>query len=99
MNSKDPSLTGKKLENLDKEKDDQKLMEVCKEFEGIFLNMLLKEMQKTIPDNGLIEKSQGSKIFEEMYTEELSKEASKGDNGIGIAQMMYQQLKRENIQI
>lgn len=94
INQKDPSITGQKLKNLNKTEDDEKLMEVCKEFEGIFLNMMLKEMKKTVPDTGLIEKSQGSKIFEEMYMEELSNEVSKGDNGIGIAKMMYDQFKR-----
>lgn len=99
INSKDPSITEKKLEKLKKGEDDEKLMEVCKEFEGIFINMMLKEMNNTVPDGGLIEKSQGSKIFEEMYMEELSKEMSKGSNGMGIAQMMYKQLKRGNIQL
>lgn len=94
INQKDPSITGQKLKKLNKTEDDEKLMEVCKEFEGIFLNMMLKEMKKTVPDTGLIEKSQGSKIFEEMYMEELSNEVSKGDNGIGIAKMMYDQFKR-----
>ena len=99
INSKDPSLMEKKLENLNKDEDNEKLMQVCKEFEGIFINMLLKEMKNTVPDAGLIEKSQGTKIFEDMYMEELSDEISKGNNGMGIAQMMYKQLKKGNIQL
>lgn len=99
LNSKDPSVTGKKLENLKKGQDDKKLMNVCKEFEGVFINMMLKQMKNTVPENGLIEKSQGTKIFEDIYTEELSDEISQGENGMGIAKMMYEQLKRGNVQL
>lgn len=89
---KDPSITAKQIENLNANEDDEKLMETLREFEGIFINMMLKEMKNTVPDSGLVEKSQGTKIFEEMHMEELSKEMSKGD-GIGIAKMMYEQFK------
>ncbi len=89
---KDPSTIGKKIENLKDSKDDEKLMETLREFEGIFVHMMLKEMKKTVEDGGLFEKSRGSEIFEEMHIEELSKEMSKGD-GMGIAKMMYEQFK------
>ena len=61
--------------------------------------MMLKEMKKTVPDNGLVEKSQGTKMFEESYLEELSKEISTGGNGIGLAQSMYQQFKKTNVKL
>jgi flagellar protein FlgJ len=94
-NGQDPAIAQKKMENLIKENaEDNKLKEVCKEFESIFLYMMFKEMKNTIPESGIIEKSQGTKVFEEMYLEELSKEITKGDNGIGIAEMMYQQFKK-----
>lgn len=89
---KDPSLTSKKIDRLRESQDDKELMDTLREFEGIFLHMMLKEMRKTVGDGGLIEKSQGSKIFEEMHIEELSKEMSKGE-GMGIAKMMYDQFK------
>lgn len=96
---KDPSMIQKKAENL-KDGEDKELMEVCKEFESIFTYMMLKEMKKTVPDNnGFIEKSQGTQIFEEMYLEELSKEMSNGDNGIGIAKMLYEQFKNGNVRL
>lgn len=88
------------MENLQSKEDDKRLMDVCKEFESVFLYMMLKEMRKTVPDNdGFVEKSQGTRIFEEMHLEELSKEMSKADNGLGIAKMLYDQFKHGRVQL
>ena len=73
--------------------DPKKLMEACRQFEAVFINMMLKEMRSTVPDGGLTEKSQGREIFESMYDEKLSEEMSKGQ-GIGLAKQMYRQLSR-----
>ncbi|HEY8362902.1 MAG TPA: rod-binding protein [Tissierellaceae bacterium] len=92
------SAVQEKIKSVNKD-DDEKLMEVCKEFESIFIYMMLKEMKKTIPEDGLIEKSQAMKIFEDMYFEELSKEMSKGNNSLGIAKMIYEQFKNKSVKI
>ena len=98
--NKDPSLIQKKIENIQKHEDDKELMDACKEFESIFVYMMLKEMKKTVPDNdGFIEKSQGTRIFEEMHLEELSKEMTKGERSIGIAKMLYDQFKRGRVSV
>ncbi len=89
----------KKMENLSKSPDDQKLMDACKEFESIFTYMMLKEMKKTVPEDGIIEKSQGTRMFEEMYLEELSKDMANGNNGIGMAKILYNQFKKGNINL
>lgn len=94
-NEKDPSLVQKKMDNLKQSPDDEKLMEACREFESIFTYMMLKEMKKTVPDDdGIVEKSQGTIMFEEMHLEEMAKDMSQGDNGIGIARMLYDQFKQ-----
>ena len=93
INSLDTEALHNKAENI-KDKDDEALMKACKEFEAIFVQMMFKEMYKTIPEDGLIEKSNGTKIFEDMYIEEISKEAVKEDSGFGLADMMYQQFKK-----
>ncbi len=93
IESQDPQVLHNKAESM-KNKDDEALMNACKEFEAIFIQMMFKEMYKTIPDNGLIERSNGTKIFEEMYIEEISKEITKKDSGFGIAEMMYEQFKK-----
>lgn len=91
----DPSLVQKKMENLKRSPDDEKLMDACREFESIFTYMMLKEMKKTVPEDGFVEKSQGTIMFEEMHLEELSKEMSQGDNGLGLAQQLYDQFKQQ----
>ena len=89
----DPEVLHNKMESMKANSDDKALMDACKEFEAIFLQMMFKEMYKTIPDNGLMEKRNGTKIFEEMYIEEISKEIAKEDSGFGLAEMMYKQFK------
>lgn len=89
----DEEILKKRIEAAKKDQKDEKLMETCKEFEAIFINMMLKEMRKTVPDGGLIEKSTGTKIFEDMYYEEVAKNISDKDDGIGLAKMLYEQFK------
>lgn len=91
----DPSMVQKKINNLDKSQDDKKLMEACQEFESIFLYMMMKEMRKTVPEDGIVEKSQGTIMFEEMHLEEMANEISKGDNGMGLAKQLYNQFKAQ----
>lgn len=77
-----------------KEKQDEKqLKEACQDFEQYFVNQLFKEMRNTVHNSGLIRKSQGEKIFEDMLYNEYSSEISKGE-GIGISDMLYKQLSK-----
>lgn len=99
INQNEPTINQERINSLKDNPDDKKLMDVCREFESIFIHMMLKEMKKSVPDDGIIEKSQGTKIFEEMHLEELSKDVSKGDNGIGIAKMLYDQFKSGYIKL
>lgn len=75
-------------------KDDKELMKACQDFEAIFVQMLLKSMRATIPESELTEKSTAREIFEDMYDQELASSLSNGKNGIGIAQILYNQMKR-----
>src|SRR5690606_15300334 len=92
----DPTILQKRMEALNSHKEDERVKKACKEFESIFLSMMFKEMKTTIPDSGLIEKSTGREIFEDMHIEELSKEIANED-GFGIAEMLYQQFKNGHI--
>lgn len=75
------------------DKDEKKLMKACEQFEAVFTHMLLKNMRNTVDDSGFMPKSHGRKLFEGMFDEEISKEASKGQ-GIGLAKQMYKQLSK-----
>lgn len=77
----------KKLEAAAKSKDESEIKEVCKQFESIFVNMLFKEMRKTVQEGGLTEKSNARETFEGMLDEEMSKKITEA-GGIGLADMM-----------
>ena len=85
------SKLSNKLESAYTEKDDKKLKETCKEFESLFISMMMKEMRKTVPESELLSSSFATDTYQEMFDEEISKSASKG-NGIGIADAMYRQI-------
>ena len=72
------------------EGDKEKLKDVCDDFEKIMLQMLYKQMKKTVPDDSFIEKSSARSIYEDMLDETLMENASK--RGMGISDMMYKQL-------
>lgn len=68
-----------------------KLREACRGFESVFLSQLFKEMRATVPKNGLLRGQ-----FEEQYYGMFDKamcDQMAADGGIGLADMMYRQLK------
>ncbi len=81
------------LDEAIEKKDDTKLKTACQEFEGYYLQQLFTEMRKTVHDSGLLEKSQGRDIYEDMLYEEYAKNMSKGQ-GLGISEMLYKQLSK-----
>ena len=72
------------------EGDKEKLKEACKEFEGLFMQMMYKQMKKTVPKSQLIPESTGREIFEDMLDEEIINNAK--ERGIGLADVLYRQL-------
>lgn len=82
------SLSQAKLEKAFTEKDDKELKKACQEFEATFINMLFKEMRKTV---GSSDSNFALDTYQEMLDEELANSVSEG-KGIGIADMMYKQL-------
>jgi flagellar protein FlgJ len=83
----------KRLLNAYENKDEKALKEVCKEFEGLLLNMVYKQMRATVGKSDLIPKAVGREIFESMLDDELVKEASKS-RSYGLAEELYKQLSR-----
>lgn len=69
------------------------LKEVCREFEAIFMNYLLKKMRDTVPRNGFFEQGVSYDIIQSMHDEALSVELARG-GGIGLADQLYTQLSK-----
>ena len=84
------------LDNAINSGQDDELKEACTEFESYFLNMMFKSMRKTVVSNGgIFGKSHAEKIFQDMLDEQMTDKMAK-QGGIGLADMMYKQLSRQN---
>jgi len=70
--------------------DKEKLKGVCKEYEGLLLQMMYKQMKRTIPESELLPPSSGREIFQDMLDDELIDSATQ--RGIGISEVLYRQL-------
>lgn len=68
-----------------------KLEQACKDFESLFVNQMMKQMRKTVPQEGLFNGGRAEKIYTEMLDSELAKSIS-NQRGLGLATMMYRQM-------
>ncbi|MGV8145798.1 MAG: rod-binding protein [Alkaliphilus sp.] len=80
-----------KAQNKAKIENSENLLEACKQFEAIFLNMMMQQMRKSVWSGELTEKSQAREIFESMKDEQMTEEMARA-GGIGLAKQLYQQL-------
>ena len=64
-------------------------------FESYFLQIMFREMRRTtLDEGGLFPRSNAERIFTDMLDEEIAKSAAAG-RGIGLADMIYQQMTRD----
>ena len=62
-------------------------------FESYFLKEMIKAMRRTVDkSDSFIPQSNAEEIFQDMLDDEYAKSSAKG-SGIGLAKMMYEQLK------
>lgn len=74
-----------------KSQDLEALRQSCREFETIYVMEMYKAMRKTVPEDGLFEKNNSTKIYTEMLDMETAKATTRG-KGLGIAEAMYRQM-------
>jgi len=74
-----------------KKSESLEVIQVCKEFESLFLNYLLKEMRATVPKSSLLDGGQAEQIYTSMFDEQLSQELAQ-HGGIGLAQIIQRSL-------
>lgn len=80
---------------------DEELMEACKQFEAYFVEQVLKEAEKTIPESSILKDNSTSTLvdfFKDSARQEIAENIQK-QNGIGLAQQMYEQMKRTTVNI
>ena len=73
----------------------EELMDACKQFESYFLEQMFKQMWATVPESEL--SSGSSNALVDYYKDEMTRtlaEQSTEQNSLGLAQMLYEQMKR-----
>lgn len=70
---------------------DEELMDVCKNFESYFIEQVFKEMKNTVLKAD--DENEYEEYFGDMLTEQYASEAT-ANSGLGIAQMLYESMKR-----
>jgi Rod binding domain-containing protein len=69
-----------------------KLFEECREFESIFVKMMLKEMRNSVDKtDSLLNGGWAEDIYQDMLDDEYSKTMAK-NAGFGLADQLYKQL-------
>ena len=92
------SATGNQISQLQgkdmSQATDEELMDACKEFEAYFMEQVMKEMIKTTSLDGEDESSNSMvDYFKDTAIADLAKESTE-QNSLGLAQMLYEQMKR-----
>ncbi len=77
-----------------KKDPDQALKEVAKQFEALFVHMMLKSMREATPKDGMFD-SQQTQFYTQMLDQQLAQSMS--SKGIGLADMMVRQLTQASI--
>ena len=67
------------------------------EMESFFINQMFQAMRRTVPEGeGIFERSNAQRIWEEMLDEEKSINLAQA-GGLGLADVLYEQLTRVNV--
>lgn len=97
-NARDASSSASKI---DTTKDysnasDEELMDACKKFEAYFLEQCFKEMLKTVKNDDEYSSASTSTLVDYFKDEMVQKLADQSTetNSLGLAQMLYEQMKR-----
>jgi len=73
-----------------RENSPEAIKQVAKQFESLFVQMMLKSMRDTVPENELFG-SNAEKMYQDMYDKQLSTSIS-NSRGIGLANVIERQL-------
>jgi peptidoglycan hydrolase FlgJ len=89
------SLRVKSLGSKTAKMSEEEMRDVAKQFEGMVVRQLLKEMRKTVPNDGLIERSFATEMYTDIADDHLANQMSE-NKGVGIGDMIYEELKERN---
>ncbi|MFO7653928.1 MAG: transglycosylase SLT domain-containing protein [Candidatus Krumholzibacteriia bacterium] len=64
----------------------------AREFEAVFLGVLMRAMRATVPEGGLFSQGGAGAIYRDLHDAELARHLAGGHSGVGIAEMVIKQL-------
>ena len=67
------------------------LKRACQGFEAIFIEMMLKEMRRSVPKGGLFPDTIQKDIYTSLFDQQVAREMAEG-KGIGLSDMLYKNL-------
>ena len=73
-----------------REESPEAIKKVAKQFEALFVQMMLKSMRDAMPEDGLFN-SQQQRMYQDMFDKQLSVNISSG-RGVGLAAVIERQL-------
>jgi len=74
-------------------KSPEQLRQKCQDFEAIMVQAMLKSMRASVPDGGLLPKSNDQLIFQDLMDQNIAAEMSR-KQGMGIADALFRQLQK-----
>ena len=83
------SLEG--LKRSARERPDVAAKAVAKQFDALFINQMLKQMRESMPQDGMLDSSQG-RMYTSMFDQQVSQ--SLATRGVGVADMLLRHLQR-----
>lgn len=76
---------------------EKQMKELANQFESMLFRQVLKEMRKTVPDNGFIEQSHATKMYMDIADDHLAQQLAESNN-LGLDQIIVDELKQRNQQ-
>jgi flagellar protein FlgJ len=70
---------------------DARLRQACEDFEGLFAGILLRQMRRTVPKNGLFGEGTAMREYHQIFDMTMARHVARA-GGLGIAKAMYAQL-------
>ena len=88
------SMMPSKPQAKDANSDPEAMKAACKDFESLFVNIMMKEMRDTVPQNEIFGGGAAEKLYTSMLDAEVAKHVSK-HRGIGLANLLYDQMSHK----
>ena len=68
---------------------DKQVWEACREFEGVLLGQMLRQMRGRLPERGVLPGGVAQEVFWDQYSAVVGQEVARS-SPLGIARMLYE---------